>query len=168
MAWTAPRTWVTSEVPGASTFNTDHRDNLIALKSARPVSSTSPVYYVGSTDPTNTTTTFTDSNATEHKITIVPEGTRVRVWFGFMASASGADGEFDILQVSGSRAGDATHGIFRLLVNQSCYVLVSALFTGLTPNTSYDFKLQFRTVTSTNTVKIFNNGYPLYRFAKEE
>lgn len=31
MAWTAPRTYVTGEVLTASIFNTDHRDNLLAL-----------------------------------------------------------------------------------------------------------------------------------------
>jgi len=32
MAWTAPRTWVTSEVPPASTMNTHLRDNLNVLR----------------------------------------------------------------------------------------------------------------------------------------
>jgi hypothetical protein len=34
VAWTAPRTWVTSEVPTAAQFNTHVRDNLLALRMA--------------------------------------------------------------------------------------------------------------------------------------
>src|SRR6266496_2872975 len=34
MAWTAPRTYVTSEVVTASILNTDHRDNLLSISNA--------------------------------------------------------------------------------------------------------------------------------------
>jgi hypothetical protein len=46
MAWTPPRTWVDGETPGASTFNTHVRDNLLDLFARVPLDPRTEYQYV--------------------------------------------------------------------------------------------------------------------------
>ena len=49
MAWTAPRTWTALEIPTASMFNTDHRDNLRAI--GDPWTPFTPTWTASGTQP---------------------------------------------------------------------------------------------------------------------
>jgi len=103
MPWTAPRTWVTAEVPPASTFNTHVRDNLAWLGTDKPSCRVFHSANVSIADATLTAQTFDSERfdvAGMHSTSVNP--TRLTVpagaaglWLigGNLAFAGAANGE---------------------------------------------------------------------------
>ncbi len=109
-------------------------------------------------DTGTTSTTFIDVDATNYKITITPKSTRVKVTMSFAGYAIGsatALSQYDILRVGGSRAGHATHGLGSVYsasaAAHSDAITIIGYFTGLVPDTAYEFRLQFRTTNAANS-----------------
>lgn len=105
-----------------------------------------------------TSTSFVDVDATNVKVTITPQNSS-RVLVGFSFTGGGGTtyaGHFDILQVGGSRAGDATYGMAQADAGPTPHhYTLMAIFTGLTPGTEYTFRLQMKTNSSSQNVSIY-------------
>ncbi len=142
MVWTAPKTWA-AETLTSSDLNTHLRDNLNALKDP-------PADYFTSneaTDPSTTSTSFVDVDASEGKfqLTITVVGTRVLVgfWGTVSTGTNGADTIFDVA-IDGS--GQSTDGYQRVDCTASgipyaCGFVVA--LEGITPG-SRIFTLQWK------------------------
>jgi hypothetical protein len=144
--WTTPTTWNPGQVVSATDLNTHLRDNLNYLVSGFPMSM---VVRNNAGNYTTTSTTFVDVDATNLIITITLQSGRAIIYAQCMClgDAAAGDGmEIDIIVDSTTRAGNATHGLFRVARTLRSHAAVFAVFTGLSVNASHTFKLQFRTV----------------------
>ncbi len=110
-------------------------------------------------DTGTTSTSFVDVDMTNYKITITPKSTRVKVEMTFSGGIASNVAEYDIVNVNtGLRAGHATHGLGAALTNSlsiEANVHIVGYFTGLTPGTTYEFRLQYRTVAGGGTAFVY-------------
>lgn len=144
MAWTTPKTW-TSEVLSSANLNTHLRDNLNYLFAPSTADFTTTANY------STTSTTFVDVNSTDFSLTIAPAGTEVWIFFrGSINSNTGTNASAMDLTKDGSSLSSETSGVVQFTSTTAIQV-VSFVFrvTGLTPTTSYNFKLQWLTAANT-------------------
>jgi hypothetical protein len=146
MAWTTPRTWTDGEVPGATIFNAHVRDNLAYLLGGR-----GHVLATSTEAPSETTSTnFVDADATHLAVTVTPSGTRVLLVAGVAAKASS-----NTMQLRLNRT-DGVPGVSVTLNSTAAYYAVwPELLTGLTPGTTYTWRLQFR-INISGTARVNN------------
>jgi hypothetical protein len=85
MAWTTPRTWVTSEVVSATHMNTHVRDNLNALKTPASAEYNTAVNYTTS----NTSMTAVDATNLHHSLATA--GGPVMVFVTMTVNVTGTD-----------------------------------------------------------------------------
>jgi len=162
--------WSTPAKPAATTVVTQAdtdgwADDLTYLHTERVLSATT---YKGSANPTTTSATFADADATNLIATITPTSTRVRVTFCFSCVGTSTDGAYDIYSVGlAARFGDATTGMRMSISGDKAYINLVAIFQGLAPGVAQTFKLQFKSVTAGQTTTIHNNGYPIVILAEE-
>lgn len=141
--WTTPKTWATAEALIASDLNTHLRDNLDALKSPP----TDHYELNEASDYTTTSTTFVDVDGTNLSLTITPTSDTVMIGFnGAIANNTATGVVYLDVDINGSRfAGD--DGILAITSTGAGQVLNGSfvvIATGLTPDTAYTFKLQWK------------------------
>jgi hypothetical protein len=146
MAWTAPRTWVVSEIVTAALLNAQIRDNELDLD-ARTTMVQSPV----TTSQTTTSTTYTDLATAGPAVTLTV-GTQMLVTVGCqLTNNTAADGALMSFAMTGAAtvaAGDdrafgvgGFSGSLPNLIGSRTW-----LVTGLTPG-SYTVKAVYKAVT---------------------
>lgn len=166
MAWTNLPTFVAGSVPGAADFNAYIRDDLTYLLSGRAKATK---VYVGAADLSTTSLTFVDVDATNLKVSLgVVNSGNVLVlvqgqWRAESTATTGA--EFDVIMDSTTRAGNATHGLWRVSTGATQSNVLVASFSGVSVG-SHDFKVQYRAV-SAGQATVWLNGYPLVMVAME-
>lgn len=166
MGWTAPKTWVASEVLSAANLNTQVRDNLSYLLSGRVFAT---MTYYNATPVTTTSTTFVDTDATNHKITFTPKSTRALVCAMFRGSiAAVSDTAFFDLFDGTQRLGDATyglHGTQNSAASSGAPLTLFGIVSGLTPDALATVKIQFCTTSGSYAAAII--AAPLVMWALE-
>lgn len=123
MAWTAPRTWVTSEVVSASTMNTHVRDNLLETAPAKATSTGGIIYGAGTNtvveravnnDSENTSegtssSTYTNLATVGPSVSSITTGTKVLVIVSARVTSTSAGCRPSMsYQVSGASSISAT------------------------------------------------------------
>ena len=119
MAWTAPRTYVTTEIISASILNTDLRDNLLETAPAKAgvglvvgtaantINVRDPKYQRVNTSETTTSTSFTDL-ATSGPVQTTTTGTEALILWGAFSSNSTTAESWMSVAVSGATTISAT------------------------------------------------------------
>lgn len=143
--WHTPKTWALNELVTETLLNQQLRDNLEYLLT-RP----DKAYIANETaNYVTSSTAFVDVSAARLSLTLTPASSRVLV--GFQGSFSGtgsANGSYYVyldIAVNGIRtAGD--DGILCHIGGNGTYIPLAfvRLIEGLTPGTSYTFKLQWK------------------------
>lgn len=158
--WNTLHDFTALEVPTAGHFD-DIVENIEYLLNSRVMTRR---VIVGSGNVTKTgagSDSFTDVDATDASITITPKSTRVEVVFqgGFLVGANTfyLDWFCAELGASGTRAteqytGTNTNGLISGTNTTAQQQYVRAVFTGLTPDTLYTFKLRWRQSNTANTI----------------
>ena len=171
MSWTAPRTFLVSDVLGASDMNTWVSNNDAYLLQRNYV--VAALQSSGADYALSTASAWTSVDATNLAIVFTPQSTRVRVDLSFTVDPITLSGASDLYMdvFNGTvRAGLATGGLWRNTQGASgaqlFHVGFFGIFTGLTANTSYTFTLQYFKV-SGNQISIKRAGYPILFMATE-
>jgi hypothetical protein len=144
MGWTAPRTWVTGEIPTGSMLNTHLRDDLTALQAQSAVVATSQ---------TSASLSYTDLATTGPALTLVT-GTQVLITCGSDMAANGTAAIYMSPAVSGATTlapVDATAVVaFSANVLNFFQLSYQSLFTGLTAGTN-TFTSKYKVTGNTGT-----------------
>lgn len=119
---------------------------LAYIDTLQPVRAAPVTYMDQAANGSTTGTTFVDVNAAHAFVTITPRTGRVKVTMMFFASSLGTSiGFFDIRsQGLAARAGDANNGLTIIPNGSFSNITLVAIFSGLTPGTAQEFRLQFK------------------------
>ena len=169
MAWTAPRTWTTSEVVTASIMNSHVRDNflttapavasaagqLIVATAANSVTARTAVTATVATSETTTSTSYADLSTTGPTLTTLTTGTTCLVfWSAFMHNNTvGAEATVSVA-ISGATTLSASDAwAIRLesaIASQYTRYTGHHLFTGLTAGGN-TLQLKYKVSSGTGT-----------------
>jgi hypothetical protein len=110
---------------------------------------------------------WVDVDATNVKISGVTNTGRIRLTFHFTGLiVNGNTGLFRIYnQTSAQGYGDATYGLAATRTNSFEHITTEWIATALTPGTTYEFRLQFKSQLGTDMVQIVNE--PIVMLAQE-
>jgi hypothetical protein len=153
MVWTEPAEWEVGDVLTDERLNEEIRDNLLALKD--PPSA----LYTLTGNYTTTSTSFVDVDTTNLSLTVTPTGTKVMIMLNLLLEHDTTLGitYFDILK-NGATISPGALGI-AVVRHQNInvagrYIAFTRVITvtGLTPNTSVTFKLQWKTGGTTSSI----------------
>lgn len=169
MAWTAPRTWVSTEVVTASIMNTHVRDNfletapaqataaggLIVTSGSNSISARLAVMFEVATSQTTTSTTYTDLATAGPSLTTLSTGTTALIFINsYIANDTAGAKSYVAVDVSG--ASSSSPSDTRALRYESGAAAdevragTSHLYSGLTPGGN-TFKMQYRVSGGTGT-----------------
>lgn len=176
--WTPPHTWVTGEIPGAGTFNTEMRDNaLFLLQGMQYVDK----LYRNSADYTITSTSFGDVDATNLKVGVTSAFVSGRLWVTaeFWAAVTYTDGNatppyaayFDImLDNTTYLSGGSSFGVRTSQLSTgnkvpsqgatglAQLIKITGWFAGLTTGAAHDIRLRARVNKATANCVIYSNS----------
>lgn len=157
MTWTAPTTRTTGELITASIWNTDVVDNLAYLFDPNGAE------YVAAGTLTTTSTSFTDIDGTNMKLTVSTTQANAPVTIGFSAAAT-ADAAaivyFDI-DIDGTREGETTVGLHHFYgSNAAQYHPVGFVWrTSIASAGSHIFKMKWKVSTSTGRLDPYGGQF---------
>lgn len=169
MAWTAPRTWVTSEIVTAAIMNSHVRDNLLETAPAKAAAAGGIIATSGAnsvvnrlivtdeiqTSETTTSTSYTDLATAGPDLVTLSTGTTALILItAYMANSTAGAKCYAAVDVSGATSSSPSDQrsirFESSAANDEARIGGAHLYTGLTPGGN-TFKLQYRVTAGTGT-----------------